>query len=52
MNIERVSSTKFLGVIINQTLTWKDHISAIRQKYLEILVSPATLENNLPHLLR
>jgi len=25
MNIDQVSSTKFLGVIINQTLTWNDH---------------------------
>ena len=30
--IERVTKTKFLGVIINETLTWKDHIITIKQK--------------------
>jgi hypothetical protein len=30
--IGEVRSTKFLGVIINQTLTWNDHIRAVQQK--------------------
>ena len=30
--IGEVCSTKFLGVIINQTLTWNDHIRAVQQK--------------------
>ena len=30
--IEQVSSFKFLGVIINNTLTWSDHINYIAQK--------------------
>jgi hypothetical protein len=32
VKVNRVSSTRFLGVIINETLTWSDHVSAIRQK--------------------
>jgi len=32
MKIEQVHSTKFLGVIINQTLSWKEHIYLIKQK--------------------
>ena len=30
--IEQVSNTKFLGIIINQTLSWKNHTQLIRQK--------------------
>jgi hypothetical protein len=30
--IKQVHSTKFLGVIINQTLSWKEHIQLIKQK--------------------
>ena len=30
--IERKQSSRFLGVIINENLTWKDHILAIRAK--------------------
>lgn len=30
--IEQVHSSKFLGVIINQTLSWNDHIHVIQQK--------------------
>ena len=29
VSLERVSSTKFLGVIIDENLTWKNHIDAI-----------------------
>ena len=29
MSLNRVSSTKFLGVIIDENLTWKNHIDAI-----------------------
>ena len=30
--IFRETSTKFLGVIINQSLSWNDHISIVKQK--------------------
>ena len=30
--ITRVRATKFLGVIIDEQLTWKDHISLLRSK--------------------
>ena len=30
--ITRVRATKFLGVIIGEKLTWKDHISLVRSK--------------------
>ena len=29
VSLNRVSSTKFLGVIIDENLTWKNHIDAI-----------------------
>ena len=29
VSLERVNSTKFLGVIIDKNLTWKNHIDAI-----------------------
>ena len=32
IKIEQVASTNFLGVIVNQTLSWKEHIYAIEQK--------------------
>ena len=30
--VEKVSSTRFLGVIINENLSWKNHIEMIKQK--------------------
>ena len=30
--LTEVTRTKFLGVIINNNLTWKDHIMLIKQK--------------------
>ena len=30
--IDQVLSTKFLGVLINENLTWSDHISAVLNK--------------------
>ena len=29
MSLERVESTKFLGIIIDENLTWKNHIDVI-----------------------
>ena len=30
--IEQIKKTKFLGVIVNETLTWDDHIKTVKQK--------------------
>ena len=30
--VEQVENTKFLGVIINSTLTWEDHIKTVCNK--------------------
>ena len=35
VSLNRVSSTKFLGVIIDENLTWKNHIDAISKNYLK-----------------
>lgn len=35
IEIEQVTKTKFLGVIINETLTWNDHIVFIKQKIVK-----------------
>jgi len=32
IDIDRVIKTKFLGVIVNETLTWTDHIRMVKQK--------------------
>ena len=32
ITIERVNNAKFLGVIINSTLSWKDHITTLCRK--------------------
>ena len=37
VSLERVSSTKFLGVIIDENLTWKNHIEQYPRLFLEIL---------------
>ena len=34
--ISRVSSIKFLGVIKNETLTWKDHITTTLTIWLQL----------------
>ena len=31
-SITRVRATQFLGIIIDEKLTWKDHISLVRSK--------------------
>ena len=36
--ITRVRATKFLGVIIDEKLTWKDHISLVRSKLAKTVV--------------
>ena len=32
IEIEQVSFTKFLGVIINETLIWKNHVKVVKTK--------------------
>ncbi len=38
-DLKEASRTKFLGVIINETLSWNDHIMLIKQKIAKTLVS-------------
>jgi len=45
--IENVTRTKFLGIIINSTLTWKDHISTIKQKIFKNTGIIARVRNRL-----
>lgn len=33
--IERVTSTKYLGVVLDEKLSWKPHIQHIVKKYLQ-----------------
>ena len=49
--IEQVSSFKFLGVIINNTLTWSDHINYISQKVSRSICLLRRLSWFLPHSL-
>ena len=37
--LERSSSTKFLGVIIDENLTWKNHIDAISKNFSRIFLN-------------
>lgn len=46
--IDQVNKTKFLGVIINETLTWKDHIEFIRQKVAKNLGILYRLSRTMP----
>ena len=34
MNIYQVKSTNFLGIIIDECLTWNDHITKVAKKFL------------------
>jgi hypothetical protein len=47
-NVERVKSTKFLGVIINENLTWTDHIDVIISKTSKNLGVIRKLSSSLP----
>ena len=37
--LDRVKNTKFLGVLIDENLTWKVTLTAFQKPYREILVS-------------
>jgi len=47
--IEEVHNTKFLGVIINQTLTWNDHIRVVQQKINKNSGIIRKISKSLPH---
>ena len=45
--VQRVNKAKFLGVIVDQQLNWKDHISMISQKKLKSCGSIYLIRNTL-----
>src|SRR5579872_2249598 len=47
-NITRVDSTNFLGVIVDQKLTWQQHITYISLKISKSLNIPRRLKYKLP----
>ena len=47
-NIIQVDKTKFLGVIINKTLTWTDHIHVIKSKVSKNLGLISYIKKNDP----
>ena len=49
--IEKVRSTKFVGVLINENLAWSDHMLFLI-KLLKILVSFANLVKHFPVIYR
>ena len=51
--IKRVKSFNFLGIIINENLTWTDHISHISQKINPVVGLIGRLKHQLPiHILK
>ena len=46
--IEKVTSTKFLGVIINESLTWNEHIQTIKQKVSKSIGIIKRLQYKMP----
>ena len=46
--IEQVVSTTFLGVVINQSLTWSDHIKTVKQKVNKSIAILYRVKNNMP----
>jgi len=46
--INQETSTKFLGVIINQSLSWNDHISIVKQKVSKSIGIIKHIRKNLP----
>ena len=43
--IRRVKKTKYLGMIVDASLTWEDHIDYITLKLIEVLVLSGELDN-------
>ena len=48
MSLERVNSTKFLGVIIDENLTWKNHIEAISKTFSRNIGMLSKLKHYVP----
>ena len=46
--IKRVKSFNFLGIVINEHLTWTDHIAHISQKINPVVALISRLKNQLP----
>ena len=46
--VTNVQKTKFLGVIINQSLTWSDHIAAVKQKVAKSVGIIYRIRKNMP----
>ena len=46
--IERVANTKFLGVVINESLTWSDHIKTVCNKVSKSMGIICRLHKILP----
>jgi len=52
-NIATVDSSKFLGIIINSSLDWNEHIMLINQKVNKTIGILKYIKNKLPsHILR
>ena len=47
--IDQINSVKFLGVMVNDTLTWNDHISLIERRITPKLNLLRHLPSFLPH---
>ena len=53
LSISRVKSFNFLGIILNENLTWKDHIAHISQKINPTIALIRRLKHQLPiHILQ
>ena len=46
--IEQVVSTTFLGIVINQSLTWSDHIKTVKQKVSNSIAIVYRVKKNMP----
>ena len=48
IEIEQVSFTKFLGIIINENLTWENHIKVVKNKISKSMGILAKIKSNVP----
>ena len=48
IEIEQVSFTKFLGVIINENLTWENHTKVVKNKISKSMGILAKIKSNVP----